>query len=63
MTKSIQQMTADEYKQYMRDNPEEIKKLDAPTGAPSLIPTGFWRNGVWVKAEAPAQTTINGVIQ
>jgi hypothetical protein len=63
MAKTIQQMTASEYKEWLAANPEEAKKLDAPAGAPALTPTGFWRNGVWVKYEPNTQTTVNGVIR
>ena len=52
-------MSADEYKQFLLNNPEEAKKLDEPGVAPTITPTGFWRNGAWVKAET--QTTVNGV--
>jgi len=62
MTKTVQQMSASEYKQWLLDNPEEAKKLDAPA-APAAVPTGFWRNGQWVKYENTIQTTVNGVIK
>jgi len=62
MTKSVQQMTADEYKTFLFEHPEEAKKLDEPT-APAVVPTGFWRNGVWVQYANNSQTAQNGVIR
>jgi hypothetical protein len=62
MAKTIAQMTAEEYKQWMRDNPDEAKKLD-DVAAPAVIPTVVWRNGVAVQIVNPTQTAQNGVIQ
>ncbi len=62
MTKSVQQMSAEEYKQWMFANPEEAKKLDAPSAAP-VVPTVVWRNGVAVQIVNNSQSTKNGVVQ
>lgn len=62
MTKSVNQMSAAEYKDWMFQNPEEAKKLDSPTAAP-VLPTVVWRNGVAVQIVDNSQKTENGVIQ
>ena len=62
MAKTVAQMTAAEYKEWMLANPEEAKKLDAPA-APAAVPTGFWRNGQWVKYELNTQVVQNGVVK
>ncbi len=62
MTKSVQQMTATEYKEWLYQNPEEAKKLD-DVAAPAIVPTVVWRNGVAVQIVNNAQSTKNGVIQ
>ncbi len=62
MTKSVNQMSAAEYKEWMFQNPEEAKKLDQPNAAP-VIPTVVWRNGVAVQITDNSQKTENGVIQ
>jgi hypothetical protein len=62
MTKTVQQMTAAEYKEWLLNNPEDAKKLDAPV-APAALPTGYWRNGQWVKYENNEQLSQNGVIK
>lgn len=62
MTKSVSQMTAAEYKNWMLNNPEEAKKLDTPTASP-VIPTVVWRNGVAVQIANDSQTAQNGVVQ
>jgi len=62
MAKTVQQMTADEYKNWLRENPDEAKKLDDAT-APAVIPTVVWRNGVAVQIVNNSQTVQNGVIQ
>lgn len=49
MAKSIAQMTAAEYKEYLNNAPaEEIKKLDEQPIPQGTVPTGTWRNGHWV---------------
>jgi len=48
MAKTVQEMSAAEYKVWMLQNPDEAKKLDSPT-APTVTPTVVWRNGVAVQ--------------
>jgi len=62
MAKTIQQMSATEYKEWLLSNPEEAKKLDTPTAAP-VVPTVVWRNGVAVQIVNNTQVTQNGVVQ
>jgi hypothetical protein len=62
MTKPIAQMTAEEYKQFLLNSPDEAKKLDE-AAAPAIVPTVVWRNGVAVQIAQPSQTAQNGVIQ
>lgn len=62
MTKSVEQMTASEYKTWMLQNPEEAKKLDQPTAA-HVLPAVVWRNGVAVQIVDGSQKTENGVVQ
>ena len=62
MSKTVQQMSASEYKEWMLANPDEAKKLDIPTATP-VIPTVVWRNGVAVQIVDNTQTSSNGVIQ
>jgi len=62
MAKTIQQMSADEYKQWLRENPDEAKKLDE-VSAPAVVPTVVWRNGVAVQIVNNTQTVQNGVVQ
>lgn len=62
MAKTVQQMSASEYKDFLLNNPEEAKKLDEVTAAP-VIPTVVWRNGVAVQIVNATQTVQNGVIQ
>lgn len=62
MTKTVNQMTADEYKNWLLQNPDEAKKLDEPT-APNVVPTVVWRNGVAVQIVNNLQTVQNGVVQ
>jgi hypothetical protein len=50
MNKPVSQMTADEYKTFLLNNPDEAKKLDEPTAKP-VGPTGYWRNGTWIALE------------
>lgn len=63
MTKSVSQMSAAEYKDWLLNNPEEAKKLDEGQAVPGGVPTGFWRNGVWVKYETQTQVASNGTIR
>ena len=62
MSKTVQQMSADEYKTWLLQNPDEAKKLDTPTAAP-VIPTVVWRNGVAVQIVDNGQKATNGVVQ
>lgn len=62
MAKTVQQMTAAEYKDFLLNSPDEAKKLD-DVAAPAVIPTVVWRNGVAVQIVNNAQSTKNGVIQ
>jgi hypothetical protein len=62
MAKTVQEMSAAEYKVWMLQNPDEAKKLDAPTAAP-IIPVVVWRNGVAVQVVDNHQASQNGVIQ
>jgi hypothetical protein len=52
MTKTIAQMTAEEYKQFLLNNPDEVKKLDETLPQTGTAVTGTWRNGVWIPAVA-----------
>lgn len=63
MSKSVQQMTATEYKEWLSNNPEEAKKLDEPAAPKVVAPSGLWRNGVWVDLPNTSQTVQNGVIR
>jgi hypothetical protein len=58
----INQLSAEEYKNWMYEHPDEAKKLDTPTAAP-VVPTVVWRNGVAVQIVNNSQTVQNGVIQ
>lgn len=62
MTKTVNQMTAAEYKDWMFQNPEEAKKLDAPTAAP-VLPTIVWRNGIAVQTVNTNPGADDGVVQ
>lgn len=62
MAKTVQQMSAAEYKDWLLNNPDEAKKLDTPTAAP-VVPTVVWRNGVAVQIADNSQLTKNGVVQ
>jgi hypothetical protein len=62
MAKTVQQMSAAEYKDWLLNNPDEAKKLDAPTAAP-VVPTVVWRNGVAVQIADNSQLTKNGIVQ
>jgi hypothetical protein len=62
MTKTVQQMSAEEYKEWLYANPEEAKKLDS-VAAPAIVPTVVWRNGVAVQIVNNSQAAQNGVIQ
>lgn len=63
MSKTVNQMSADEYKKWMFENPEEAKKLDGPAAPAVATPTGLWRNGVWIEIPNGSQTAQNGVIR
>jgi hypothetical protein len=63
MTKTIGQMSAEEYKRWLYDNPEEAKKLDTPANPEVPRPTSVWRNGVLVQLVDNTQITQNGVIK
>lgn len=62
MDLSVSQLTADEYKNWMYEHPEEAKKLD-DVAAPAVVPTVVWRNGVAVQIVNNSQTVQNGVVQ
>lgn len=51
--KSVKDMTAEEYKTFLLNSPDEAKKLDEPRATP-MGPTGYWRNGTWVSIQ-PSQ--------
>jgi len=51
MSKSVKEMTASEYKEWLYNNPDEAKKLDEATSPKVATPSGLWRNGVWVNLE------------
>ena len=52
--KSVNQMTAEEYKQFLLSSPDEAKKLDNPEAAP-VVPIVYWRNGVLVEEKKAVQ--------
>jgi len=51
MSKSVKEMTASEYKEWLLNNPEEAKKLDEAHAPKVATPSGLWRNGQWVNLE------------
>lgn len=61
MTKSVNQMSANEYKEWLLSHPEEAKELDKPS-TKAVIPTIVWRNGVAVQIAGPT-TPQDGVVQ
>jgi hypothetical protein len=50
MAKHYSQMTANEYRDWLLNNPEEVKKLDEATPPTGSAISGTWRNGQWVAA-------------
>ncbi len=53
MAKTIAQMSASEYQAWLQTAPsEEIKKLDESPAPRGTVPTGLWRNGMWIPASS-----------
>jgi hypothetical protein len=64
MAKSIKEMTAAEYDAFLREHPEEAKKMDEPvTQKLTGKPQAFFKNGVLVEQVDNSQVASNGVIR
>jgi hypothetical protein len=64
MAKSIAEMSASEYDQYLRDNPEEAKKMDEPVAQKLAGKSqAFFKNGKLVDVVDNSQLANNGVIR
>lgn len=60
---SVASMSADEYGNWVRQNPEEAKKLDEPSAVPVVrTAPGIWVNGVWRETGA-THSVKNGIVQ
>ena len=64
MAKSISQMSAAEYDEYLRSNPEEIKKLDEEVSQKLTgKPQAFFKNGRLVEVTDNSQVARNGIVR
>lgn len=60
---SVNQMSSDEYEQWLRDNPEEVKKIDEPVEqARAGKKQAFFQNGRYTELTDNSQSVSNGQI-